>query len=103
MVACDISAEWRGQGVDPIEVTRRLLDFCVVSVLLDAGAGPNWKYTVKGSSAGVGRSEGLALASLDMVASGMFSSQADQPFQVDGGHPRTHEKQSLTLFTQLKG
>lgn len=39
---------WR-DNVSPIEITRRLIDFCVVSVLLDAGAGPKWTYKVKGS------------------------------------------------------
>ncbi|KAL7009060.1 hypothetical protein EMMF5_001257 [Cystobasidiomycetes sp. EMM_F5] len=74
---------WR-DNVSPIEITRRLIDFCVVSVLLDAGAGPKWTYKVKGSDFAIGRSEGLALASLDMVSSGMFSGVADQPFRVDG-------------------
>ena len=39
--------DWTQQGTEPIEVARRLVDLFVVSVLLDAGAGPDWKYTEK--------------------------------------------------------
>lgn len=42
--------EWRSSNVDNAEIARRLVDLFVVSVLLDAGAGPNWKYTEAGSS-----------------------------------------------------
>lgn len=56
------------------DITKSLLDLFVVSVLLDAGAGDKWKYTRKGCKLGpVGRSEGLAMASMDMFISGAFS------------------------------
>lgn len=42
--------EWRASNVETIEIARRLVDLFVVSVLLDAGAGPNWKYTEAGSA-----------------------------------------------------
>jgi hypothetical protein len=41
--------------------------------LLDAGAGNTWVYTESGG-AKFGRSEGLAIASLDMFLSGFFAS-----------------------------
>lgn len=46
--------EWR-QTTAPIEIARRLIDLFVVSVLLDAGAGPHWKYCEEGDKSGVSR------------------------------------------------
>jgi len=53
-----------------------------VSVLLDAGAGTLWKFTTKQGKK-YGRSEGLAIASLDMFEKGMFSSDKADPHRVD--------------------
>lgn len=61
-------------SLPPEEAARSRLDLIVVSVLLDAGAGPSWRYT-SSSGHGVARSEGLALASLQMFLDGQFSSQ----------------------------
>jgi len=62
---------------------RAEFDLAIVSVLLDAGAGAAWRYKDGLSGKAIGRSEGLALASLDMFASGAFSSSARDPFRVD--------------------
>lgn len=64
------------------ERTRRLLDLFVVSVLLDAGAGNIWKFTTK-QGRKYGRSEGLAVGSLDMFEMGLFSSDKSDPCRVD--------------------
>src|SRR5262249_26096588 len=45
---------------------RAEFDLVIVSVLLDAGAGAAWHYKDAVSGRAIGRSEGLALASLDM-------------------------------------
>lgn len=58
----------------PIEAARRLVDLFVVSVLLDAGAGTQWKYEEAKTGLKIARSEGLAVASLDMFHSGLFGS-----------------------------
>lgn len=73
------SASWP----DRASRARAEFDLAIISVLLDAGAGPGWRYrdTVTGQE--IGRSEGLALASLDMFASGAFSADANDPFRVD--------------------
>ncbi|KAK5164640.1 uncharacterized protein LTR77_009846 [Saxophila tyrrhenica] len=71
--------------VDAQERTRRLIDLFLVSVLLDAGAGTKWQYKSKESGKIFRRSEGLAVASLEMFKMGLFSSNPDQPFQVDSG------------------
>lgn len=70
-------------SVDNQERTRRLIDLFLVSVLLDAGAGTKWQYKSKESGKVFRRSEGLAVASLEMFKTGLFSSNPDQPFQVD--------------------
>lgn len=69
---------------DPAEQTRRLIDLFMVSVLLDAGAGTKWQYKSKDNGKIYRRSEGLAVASLDMFKEGLFSSNPEQKEQVDG-------------------
>jgi len=59
---------------DAVERCRRLVDLTTVSVLLDAGAGANWKYICPWDGTVSKRSEGLAQASLDMFIDGSFSS-----------------------------
>ena len=62
---------------------RAEFDLAIVSVLLDAGAGAAWRYRDDATGKAIGRSEGLALASLDMFASGAFSSNPRDPCRVD--------------------
>jgi hypothetical protein len=69
--------------VDNQERTRRLIDLFLVSVLLDAGAGTKWQYRSKESGKIYRRSEGLAVASLEMFKAGIFSSNSNEPCQVD--------------------
>jgi len=59
--------------VGEIERTRRVIDLITVSVLLDAGAGPTWKY-VGMDGVVYNRSEGIAVATYEMFVRGIFSS-----------------------------
>ena len=68
---------------DPAARARAAFDLAIVSVLLDAGAGTQWRYCDPVSGKAIGRSEGLALASLDMLARGEFSSDRSKPLQAD--------------------
>jgi hypothetical protein len=68
---------------DAAERARAAFDLAITSVLLDAGAGPQWSYRDAATGTQVGRSEGLALASLDMFAGGTFSSQPGSPLRAD--------------------
>ena len=70
--------------VDPVERARIAIDLATVSVLLDAGAGDAWRYREQATGLSFARSEGLAIASVDMFRSGLFSSDARQPYRVDG-------------------
>lgn len=62
-------------------------DLAMVSVLLDAGAGPDWVYSdTEGDHATgyrLGRSEGLALASLRLFESGILSADPAAPLRAD--------------------
>ena len=60
-----------------------MIDLAVVSVLLDAGAGPDWKYVEPATGQAFTRSEGLAVASFHAFTAGLFSSDTDRPCQVD--------------------
>lgn len=62
---------------------RAEFDLAIVSVLLDAGAGAAWRYRDAVTGQAIGRSEGLAIASLDMFARGLFSGDARVPFRAD--------------------
>lgn len=84
--------------VDNQERTRRLIDLFLVSVLLDAGAGTSWSYKSKESGRMYSRSEGLAVASLEMFKAGYFSSNKNQPHQVDALGLR-----NVTVETLAKG
>jgi Protein of unknown function (DUF1688) len=66
-----------------LERARAAIDLATVSVLLDAGAGEAWRYRELDSGLSFARSEGLAVASLDMFRAGGFSSDARQPWRVD--------------------
>ena len=59
--------------LDAAGLARTRIDLCVVSVLLDAGAGPGWQYREPGTGQVLARSEGLAVASLNAFRAGLFS------------------------------
>lgn len=59
-------------GTDQYEITRRLVDLFFVSVLLDAGAGEQWKYRNPETQQYYERSEGIAIATLTMFTGGEF-------------------------------
>lgn len=90
----DLAASW---SCDAVEKARRMVDLATVSVLCDAGAGDAWKYMdSRGHESN--RSEGLAFASFDMFAEGLFSSDAAVPWRVNA-----HGIKALTLKAFLKG
>jgi hypothetical protein len=70
-------------GIPAYELARIRVDLCVVSVLLDAGAGPRWRYRERATGQGFARSEGLAVAGFEAFRAGLFSSDPAQPLRVD--------------------
>lgn len=73
------NAHWR----DAAAKGRAMFDLAIISVFLDAGAGTQWSYLDKSTGKRIGRSEGLALASLDMFARGALSANRADPYRVD--------------------
>lgn len=71
------------QPLPSLAAARSRLDLAIVSVLLDAGAGHQWRYHDRRADQVLGRSEGLAIASLRAFEAGIFSSDATAPYQVD--------------------
>ena len=69
--------------VSPATRARAQIDLALVAVLLDAGAGTDWKYVESASGQTFNRSEGLGVASFHAFTAGMFSSDAANPLQVD--------------------
>jgi Protein of unknown function (DUF1688) len=80
---------------------RAAFDLAIVSVLLDAGAGPQWRYRDPATGQSIGRSEGLALASLTMFAGGTFSSDPANPFQVDAEDLKSLSHETLASGFQV--
>jgi Protein of unknown function (DUF1688) len=70
----DRHADLAGDFTDPLARARSDFDLAIVSVLLDAGGGPQWRYRDPITGGDFARSEGLALASFTMFACGDFSS-----------------------------
>ncbi|MCA6114631.1 URC4/urg3 family protein [Bradyrhizobium sp. WSM 1738] len=64
---------------------RSEFDLAIVSVFLDAGAGPSWRYRDPKTGSAIGRSEGLGLASLAMFTGGAFSALPLEPLRADAG------------------
>lgn len=62
---------------------RAEFDLAIVSVFLDAGAGPSWRYRDPGTGSAIGRSEGLGLASLAMFTDGVFSAAPSETLRAD--------------------
>jgi hypothetical protein len=70
--------------LSPLERLRARIDLVVTSVLLDAGAGPDWKYREASTGQTFARSEGLAVASFDWFLSGGFANDpARAPLHAD--------------------
>lgn len=69
------------------ERARAQIDLALVSVLLDAGAGPGWRYLEAAEGdrpeQEYSRSEGLGVASFHAFMDGLFSSDPRQPLQAD--------------------
>ena len=91
----------RLEGVDAAERARTMIDLAVVSVLLDAGAGDAWRYQEEGTGLTIGRSEGLAVASVNMFAAGGFSTDPAQPLRADASALVALDAGTLGRFFQV--
>ncbi len=86
------------------EIARRRIDLAVVSVLLDAGAGGLWSYREAATGKSFMRSEGLAIASFNMFASGAFSRDSkNDPLRVDAERLARLTPVDLAMGFQVRG
>lgn len=85
------SAAWR----DAHARARAEFDLAITSVLLDAGAGPAWRYEDTASGLTATRSEGLALASLRLFEWGGFSADVDDPLRADAAALQRFDSKQL--------
>ncbi|TMQ20469.1 MAG: DUF1688 family protein, partial [Candidatus Rokuibacteriota bacterium] len=65
------------------EQARAKIDLITTSVLLDAGAGGDWRYREVQTGQTFTRSEGLAVASFRMFEAGLFSSDPSHAWRAD--------------------
>jgi hypothetical protein len=88
-------------NADAHERARMRFDLAVVSVLLDAGAGPHWSYREAGGATFT-RSEGLGVASFDLFAAGLFSSDPAQPLRCDAAALAALTADQLAVGMQVR-
>jgi hypothetical protein len=80
----DLWAQIAGAGWDgPAAAARAAFDLAITSVLLDAGAGADWRYRDAATGLTAVRSEGLALASLRWFERGGLSDNPRDPLRAD--------------------
>ncbi len=90
------------KGLPKEEIARRRMDLAVVSVLLDAGAGPDWSYREPGTGETYARSEGLGVASFHMFANGAFSADPKDPARVDAARLAALTPTDIAMGFQVK-
>jgi hypothetical protein len=86
---------------DAAAQARAAFDLATISVLLDAGAGGKWRYQDAATGSELGRSEGLALASLRMFEAGVFSANAADPLRADAERLMSLDAQTLAAGFQV--
>ena len=89
-------------GRSAVALARARIDLALVSVLLDAGAGPDWRYHEAESGQDFARSEGLAVASFRAFLAGRFSSDAGDPCRVDAAALLKLDAKALADIFQVR-
>jgi Protein of unknown function (DUF1688) len=85
------------------EIARIRFDLAVVSVFLDAGAGDAWRYLEPATGALLARSEGLAVASLDLFVAGTCSAEPRRPLRADAAALAAIDRDTLARAFQVRG
>lgn len=86
---------------DRAEIARIGFDLAVTSVLLDAGAGEDWRYREPGRGETYVRSEGLAVASFHIFAAGLFSVDPEAPLRADAAALRALPESTIASGFQV--
>jgi hypothetical protein len=90
-------------GRSPADAARARFDLTVVSVLMDAGAGPDWRYTEADTGQVLARSEGLGVASWHGFLRGAFSANPSDPLRVDAASLVKVDTSTLRGIFQTNG
>lgn len=88
-------------GASAAERARAHIDLVVTSVLLDAGAGADWRYTEPDTGGTYARSEGLAVASFHLFVSGALSSRRTARLNADAGGLESLDRETLARAFQV--
>ena len=93
---------------DPAERARAAFDLVILSVLLDAGTGPGWRFQDPVSGGTYARSEGLAVASQRMAEAGelddligLDAARLARAFQVSDDNPLAGLEGRAALLRRL--
>jgi len=86
---------------DPADVARAHFDLATIGVLLDAGAGPQWRYVEDATQLTLTRSEGLGVATLRAFLAGAFSATPGEPARVDAAALATADEAMLSRVFQV--
>jgi hypothetical protein len=93
---------------DPAERARAAFDLVILSVLLDAGTGPGWRFADPVSGGTYTRSEGLAVASQRMAEAGelddlpgLDAARLARAFQVSDDNPLAGLEGRAALLRRL--
>lgn len=96
------------RGLTGVERAKAAVDFVIPSVLLDAGAGPDWRYSEPGTRVVYARSEGLAVASFELYATGglddlerITADDIARVFQASPGNPIVGLEGRAALLARL--
>jgi hypothetical protein len=84
----------------PADRLRAQIDLTVVSVFLDAGAGPAWRYREPGTIDDYRRTEGLAIATLRAFMGGAWSASPGEPLRVDAAALADMDEATLAPWFQ---
>jgi hypothetical protein len=87
--------------LEPQARARAAFDLVITSVLLDAGAGDAWGYHDVVTGQRLRRSEGLAVASLQMFLAGRFASCPQRPWQADAAGLQRLDEATLAAALQV--
>jgi len=95
-------SKWRALLIDEVEIGKKLIDLFVFSVLVDAGAGNSWSYKESTTGEVYNRSEGLAIASIDLFKLGALSNDPKMnPHVVNGSKLQSFTKEDLIKSFQI--
>ena len=91
------------QWANEAEQARAAFDLAIVSVLLDAGSGGQWRFTEPETGQSFASSEGLGVASFHLLAQGALSSDPSDPWRADAERLVRFSKDDLEKAFQVSG